>query len=74
MFQPMTPSVPGYRWLRVASTRGPATASRSARAEPTATTAAAPSPNSPLATRLAIEVSPRWIVSEHSSTDSSMPT
>ena len=38
-------------------------------ASPTITTAAAPSPNSPLATRFAIEASSRCTVSEHSSTD-----
>ena len=44
---------------------GPVSSRRSA---PAITTAAAPSPNRPLATRLAIETSSRWKVSEHSST------
>ena len=47
---------------------GPASR-RAARRRPTITTAAAPSPNSPLATRLAIETSSRCTVSEHSSTE-----
>ena len=62
----------GCGWRRPAA---PAQArARSARRSPTMTTAAAPSPNSPLATRLAIEASSRWTVSEHSSTESSTAT
>src|SRR5674476_1418710 len=41
---------------------------------PTATTAAEPSPNSPLATRLATEWSSRCTVSEQSSTETRAPT
>ena len=58
-----------------AGTRGrrrrpvPVRPSAAARRSPTITTAAAPSPNSPLATRFAMLASSRWMVSEHSSTD-----
>ncbi len=38
------------------------------------TTAAAPSPNSPLATMLGMDASSRCTVSEHSSTDTSTAT
>ena len=57
------------RTLRAVAARGVA-----ARRSPTITTAAAPSPNRPLATRLAIDASSRCTVSEHSSTESSTAT
>ena len=46
----------------------------SARRSPTSTTAVAPSPNSPDATRFGVDASSFWTVSEHSSTDSSTAT
>ena len=46
---------------RARRTRGAGQAERAARRSPTITTAAAPSPNRPLATRLAIESSSRWM-------------
>ena len=64
----------GYIRLRDATTVGPLRPIRAARRLPTITTAAAPSPNSPLATMLGIDTSSRWTVSEHSSTDSSTAT
>ncbi len=77
MSQPITRSVSGYIRLRVSTTVGvPAAGSpiRSARRAPTMTTAAAPSPKSPLATRLAIDASSRCMVREHSSTASRTAT
>ena len=63
----------GYRWLRESSTSGPDAPICSARRSPTATTAAAPSPNSALPTRVAIDGSV-FGISEHSSTASSTAT
>ena len=71
---PIIALLPGYSRLRVAITSGPATQSLAARAAPTSTTAAAPSPNSPLATRLSMESSSRCTVSEQSSTETSSAT
>ena len=70
----MTRSVSGYRRERLATTLGPSRPSAAARRAPTMTTAAAPSPNSPDATRFAVDESSRCTVSEHSSTDSSTAT
>ena len=70
--QPIARSLSGYSLLRVATTVGRAVSSE--RPAPTMTTAAAPSPKRPLATRFATDVSSRCTVRLHSSTESSTAT